>query len=79
MKAIKKQNSKKPQQYKIFSSDSKVDVVKGEVKVKILDSLCYKNMSFNEIVELTGKAKPTVSQHLSELVEDGLIRSYQGS
>jgi predicted hydrocarbon binding protein/DNA-binding HxlR family transcriptional regulator len=75
MKAIKKQNSKKPLQYKIFSSDSKVDVVKGQVKVKILDSLCYKNMSFNEIVELTGKAKPTVSQHLSELVEDGLIRS----
>ena len=32
-------------------------------------------MSFNEIVELTGKAKPTVSQHLRELVDEGLIRS----
>ena len=67
MKAIKKQNSKKPPQYKIFSSDDKVEVVKGQVKVTILDSLRNNNMSFNEIVELTGKAKPTVSQHLSEL------------
>ncbi len=75
MTAIKKQNLKRSPQYKIFSSGSKVDVVKGQVKVTILDSLCNKNMSFNEIVELTGKAKPTVSQHLRELVEDGLVRS----
>jgi uncharacterized protein len=71
----KKKNNSTRSQYKIFSSDNKVDVVKGQVKVKILDSLCYRNMSFNEIVELTGKAKPTVSQHLRELVKDGLIRS----
>ena len=75
MKAIKKLDTKKTPQYKIFSSDNKVDVVKGQVKVQILDSLCYNNMSFNEIVELTGKAKPTVSQHLRELVDEGLIRS----
>jgi uncharacterized protein len=75
MKAIKKLDTKRTPQYKIFSSDYKVDVVKGQVKVQILDSLCYNNMSFNEIVELTGKAKPTVSQHLRELVDDGLIRS----
>ena len=75
MKAIKKLDIKNTSQYKIFSSDNKVDVVKGQVKVKILDSLCIKNMSFNEIVELTGKAKPTVSQHLRELVDDGLIKS----
>ena len=75
MTAIKKHYSKRSPQYKIFSSGNKVDVVKGQVKVQILDSLCYKNMSFNEIVELTGKAKPTVSQHLRELVDEGLIRS----
>jgi uncharacterized protein len=75
MTAIKKHYSKRSPQYKIFSSENKVDVVKGQVKVQILDSLCYKNMSFNEIVELTGKAKPTVSQHLRELVDEGLIRS----
>lgn len=75
MTLTKKHNSKRSPQYKIFSSESKVNVVNGQVKVKILDSLCYKNMSFNEIVELTGKAKPTVSQHLRELVEDDLIRS----
>ena len=75
MKAIKKLDIKNTPQYKIFSSDNKIDVVKGQVKVKILDSLCYNNMSFNEIVELTGKAKPTVSQHLRELVDDGLIKS----
>jgi len=75
MTAIKKHYSKRSPQYKIFSSGNKIDVVKGQVKVQILDSLCYKNMSFNEIVELTGKAKPTVSQHLRELVDEGLIRS----
>ena len=75
MTETKKYNLKRSPQYKIFSFDSKVDVVKGQVKVKILDSLCKKNMSFNEIVTLTGKAKPTVSQHLRELVEDDLIKS----
>jgi predicted hydrocarbon binding protein/DNA-binding HxlR family transcriptional regulator len=75
MTTKKKNNLTRSPQYKIFSSDKKIDVVKGQVKVKILDSLCHKNMSFNEIVELTGKAKPTVSQHLRELVNDGLIRS----
>ncbi|UTB32946.1 MAG: ArsR family transcriptional regulator [Methanobacterium sp. ERen5] len=68
-------NNKNSRSYKIFSSKKHVDVVKGQVKVKILDALCKKNMSFNEIVELTCKAKPTVSQHLSELVTNGLIVS----
>ena len=71
----KSSNNKNSQSYKIFSSKKHVDVVKGQVKVKILDALCKKNMSFNEIAELTGKAKPTVSQHLSELVSNGLIVS----
>ena len=71
----KSSNNKNSQSYKIFSSKKHVDVVKGQVKVKILDALCKKNMSFNEIVELTCKAKPTVSQHLSELVTNGLIVS----
>ena|SRR5664280_401966 len=79
MTLTKKYNSKRSPQYKIFSSGSKVDVVKGQVKVKILDSLCINSMSFNEIVELTGKAKPTVSQHLRELVDDELIRSTKDS
>jgi uncharacterized protein len=75
MTTIKKSKTKKASSYKIFSSKKQVDVVKGHVKVQILDALCGRNMSFNEIVELTGKAKPTVSQHLRELVDDGLIRS----
>ena len=75
MTTTKKSKTKKSTSYKIFSSKKQVDVVKGQVKVQILDALCKQNMSFNEIVELTGKAKPTVSQHLRELVDDGLIRS----
>ncbi len=77
MSVIKKYNTKRSPFYKIFSSDTKVDVVKSPVKVKILESLCYNNLSFNEIVEITGKAKPTVSQHLRELVEEGLLRSFK--
>lgn len=75
MTTTKKTKTKNSQSYKIFSSKKQVDVVKGQVKVQILDALCNKNMSFNEIVDLTGKAKPTVSQHLRELVDNGLIRS----
>lgn len=75
MTATKKPSSKRAPQYKIFSSNKKVEIVEGQVKVKILDSLRKHNMTFNEIVDLTGKAKPTVSQHLRELVNDGLIRS----
>jgi predicted hydrocarbon binding protein/DNA-binding HxlR family transcriptional regulator len=70
-----KTKTKNSTSYKIFSSKKQVDVVKGQVKVQILDALCKRNMSFNEIVELSGKAKPTVSQHLRELVDDGLIKS----
>ena len=66
MTAIKKLNSKNITQYKIFSSNNRIDIVKGQVKVKILDSLCHENMSFNEIVELTGKAKPTQFLNISE-------------
>lgn len=75
MTITKKIISKKSPQYKIFSSDNKVDVVKGHVKVIILDSLHNKHRSFNELVDLTGKAKPTVSQHLRELVDENLIKS----
>ena len=75
MTTTKKAKTKNSQSYKIFSSKKQVDVVKGQVKVQILDALCNKNMSFNEIVDLTEKAKPTVSQHLRELVDNGLIRS----
>lgn len=75
MTSIKKHNSKGAPQYKIFSSNNRIEVVEGQVKVKILDSLRQRNMTFNEIVKLTGKAKPTVSQHLRELVEEDLIGS----
>ncbi len=75
MTTTKKTKTKHSRSYKIFSSRKQVDVVKGQVKVQILDALCNKNLSFNEIVLLTGKAKPTVSQHLRELVDNGLIRS----
>jgi len=75
MTTSKKRVSKNSLQFKIFSSKKHIDVVKGQVKVKILEALCKRNLSFNEIVELTGKAKPTVSQHLRELVDNGLIKS----
>ena len=77
MSVIKNYNTNKSPYYKIFSSGSKVEVVKSPVKVKILEALTYSNLSFNKIVEITGKAKPTVSQHLQELVGAGLLKSFK--
>ena len=46
MTTKKKNNSTRSPQYKIFSSDNKIDVVKGQVKVKILDSLSSQKHEF---------------------------------
>lgn len=60
----------------IFSNSNEnigVNVVKSPVKLTILEMLRDTEMEFDEIVSNTGKSKSTVSVHLKNLREDGVI------
>ncbi len=59
----------------IFSdlTDLRVNVVKSPVKLTILEMLRDRDMEFDEIVTNTGKSKSTVSVHLKNLRENGII------
>jgi predicted hydrocarbon binding protein len=59
----------------LFSSDKGIQAVDSPVKLQILAMLHSKEMAFEDIVAHTGKAKSTVSVHLRDLSEAGLIRS----
>ncbi len=66
-------NNKSP--IKIFSTPKGLNVVKSPVKSIILSALREKELSFDEIVKVTGKSKSTVSVHLKALSQDGVIGS----
>ena len=60
----------------IFSNPEKhigVNVVKSPVKLTILEMLRDSEMEFDEIVNNTGKSKSTVSVHLKDLRESGIV------
>jgi len=59
----------------IFSTPKGLNVVKSPVKSIILSALRQKEMSFDEIVKVTGKSKSTVSVHLKALTQDGILGS----
>ena len=50
-----------------------INVVKSPVKLTILEMLRNNEMEFDEIVSNTGKSKSTISVHLKNLREQGLI------
>jgi len=43
--------------------------------MSILSMLLAKEMSFDDIVEASGRAKSTVSVHLKSLADDGIVSS----
>jgi len=59
----------------IFATKKGVNVVKSPVKSTILQALKEKELSFEEIVKIAGKSRSTVSVHLKELREQGIIES----
>jgi predicted hydrocarbon binding protein len=59
----------------LFSSEKGIQAVDSPVKLKILAMLHVSEMAFEDIVTGTGKAKSTVSVHLRDLSDAGLIRS----
>ena len=58
---------------KIFSTSKGINVIKSPMKAQILSLLEKNEMSFDRIVEYTGKSKSTVSEHLQALVDDKVI------
>lgn len=63
------------EQIELFSTSDGLYVIDSPMRIKILTLLRLKERKFDEIVELSGKAKSTVSEHLKKLKEEGIIDS----
>ncbi|HVL47852.1 MAG TPA: winged helix-turn-helix domain-containing protein [Candidatus Thermoplasmatota archaeon] len=60
--------------FDIYQSGAGFRAVTNEVRRRILDLLVERERQLPELVELTGKAKPTLSSvHMRALIEDGLV------
>jgi uncharacterized protein len=59
----------------LYSTPAGIRTVRSPVRVKILSVLSTRDLTFDEIVRLSGRAKSTVSIHLRGLEEDGIIGS----
>ncbi|MGF7117433.1 V4R domain-containing protein [Methanobacterium oryzae] len=68
-------NSKKDTQIELFATSKGVYAIDSPVRVKILSMLRKNELSFDQIVALSGKAKSTISVHLKKLVDEGIIDS----
>ncbi|UTB33821.1 MAG: ArsR family transcriptional regulator [Methanobacterium sp. ERen5] len=62
-------------QIKIFGTKNGLNIVNSPIKSKILEILEENERSGAEVVKLTGKSKATISAHLNDLVEMGIIES----
>lgn len=59
----------------LFSTSDGIYAINSPVRVKILSMLRKGELSFDRVVELSGKAKSTVSVHLKRMVDEGIIDS----
>lgn len=59
----------------LFSTPGGIRTVGSPVRVGILSVLSTRDLSFEEIVGLSGKAKSTISVHLKGMEEEGIIGS----
>ena len=62
-------------QIELFSTPEGVKAIKSPVRVKILSMLREGDLSFDEIVKHSGRAKSTVSSHLKLMAKEGIISS----
>ncbi len=75
MNNIDHENDNSKSQIELFATSKGVRAVDSPVKAKILSMLRNGELSFDQIVESSGKAKSTVSVHLKKLVNEGIIDS----
>lgn len=59
----------------LFATPHGVKAIKSPVRVKILSILREGDLSFDELVKFSGRAKSTVSSHLKSLSREGIIGS----
>lgn len=50
-----------------------IDIIKSPVKYELLELLRHDEMNFDEIVENTSKSKASISMHLRDLREEGIV------
>lgn len=58
---------------KIFATPKGVNVVESPIKAKILSILKDGGLNASKIVALTGKSKSTISAHLKDLIDAGIV------
>lgn len=75
MNAINKKKYHEKPQIELFATSKGVHAIKSPMRVKILSMLREGQLSFDEIVELSERAKSTVSAHLKALRTEGIIDS----
>lgn len=77
MNGMDKEESKCNMQIELFATSKGVQTIDSPVKSKILSMLREGELSFDQIVSISGKAKSTISVHLKKLTDDGIIDSRQ--
>src|ERR1035438_2973791 len=65
----------KDMQIELFSTSEGIYAINSPVRVKILSMLRQGELNFDQLVELSGKAKSTVSVHLKRMTNEGIIGS----
>ncbi len=58
---------------KLFSTTNGVNIIDSPIKSKILSLLMNKGLNGSDIVSLTDKSKSTISTHLKDLMNAGII------
>lgn len=59
----------------LFATPDGVKAIKSPVRIRILSMLREGELSFDEIVKLSGRVKSTVSSHLKAMTSEGIISS----
>jgi predicted hydrocarbon binding protein len=72
---MEKREPFKEMQIELFSTSEGIYAINSPVRVKILSMLRKGELNFDQLVELSGKAKSTVSVHLKRMVDEGIIGS----
>lgn len=75
MKNMDQKKSHDDTQIGLFATSKGIRAIDSPVKAKILSMLRKGELSFDQIVVSSGKAKSTVSVHLKKLVDEGIIGS----
>jgi DNA-binding transcriptional ArsR family regulator len=57
----------------LYPSPGGIQAIDGQVKVRILEMLERQEMAFDDLVSMSGRAKSTVSVHLRDLTDTGIV------